>query len=55
MEILFFFAGMILYRVVKDAKERKNIPWEALLREDSMALGKKSLRSIIAPWKSRED
>lgn len=23
MEILFFFAGMILYRVVKDAKERK--------------------------------
>lgn len=40
---------------LKNAKERKNIPWEALLREDSMALGKKSLRSIIAPWKSRED
>lgn len=35
----------------KGIKERKNIPWEALIKEDEQILGKKSFKSLFMPWK----
>lgn len=37
---------------LKVAKERKNIPWEALLKEDESMLGKKSFKTLFMPWKA---
>lgn len=35
---------------LKNAVARKNIPWEALIKEDSDMLGKKSIRSLFKPY-----
>lgn len=37
---------------LKVAKERKNIPWEALLKEDEVMFGKKSIKTLFMPWKA---
>lgn len=40
---------------LKVVKERKNIPWEPLLKEDELSMGNKSLRSLFLPWKADND
>ncbi|MBP5402889.1 MAG: hypothetical protein J6Y36_07010 [Treponema sp.] len=43
------------HKDLKKAGTRKNIPWEALIKEDRDTLGKKSIRSLITPWKSEKE
>lgn len=39
----------------KGIKDRKNIPWEALLKEEEDFIGKKSIKSLFLPWKSEKE
>jgi hypothetical protein len=36
---------------IKTAKERRIIPWDELIQEDKDALGPRSFKSFIFPWK----
>ncbi len=40
------------HKNLKGAKDRKNIPWDALLKEDRDAMSKKSLKRLFTPWRS---
>lgn len=39
----------------KGFKDRKNIPWEALLKEDAAVVRSKSLKSLFLPWKANNE
>lgn len=40
---------------LKDIKNRKNIPWDALIREDKAMLGKKGFKDLFGGAKTEED
>ena len=39
----------------KAEKERQNIPWDELIKEDETTLGKKSIKSLLMPWKAEHE
>ena len=43
------------HKDLKNAKDRKNIPWDALLKEDKDILSKKSLKTMLMPWKDKNE
>lgn len=43
------------HKDLKNAKDRKNVPWDALLKEDKDILSKKSLKTMLMPWKDKNE
>lgn len=40
---------------LKGKNDRNNIPWKALLKEETDILDQKSIRSVLMPWKSKDE
>lgn len=43
------------HKDMKNAKDRKNVPWDALLKEDKELLSQKSIKTMLMPWKTKNE